>query len=187
MSSRPLPAFEPVQTALVALALGVDADELHGSLCGYVSGGGQCRPNSWPEQLALDAVDAAALSAEQPLGQLFASSVAQLADDQLSFQLLLPEQAPLRQRAEALLQWCRGFLGGFGLARGKTHSEDAAEALADLGRIAGTVVTFEDPEQDEQSLQELIEFVRMTVLLLSDDQGDGDDRSAALPHSSHLH
>ncbi len=187
MSSRPLPAFEPVQTALVALALGVDADELHGSLCGYVTGGGQCRPTAWPEQLALDAVDAVALSAEQPLGQLFASSLAQLADDSVSFQLLLPEQAPLSERADALLQWCRGFLGGFGLARGRTHSEDAAEALADLGRIAGTVVTFEDPEQDEESLEELIEFVRIAVLLLNDDQADDDEQPMASLNPSRLH
>ena len=187
VSSRPLPAFEAVQAALVALALGVDADEVHGSLCGYLSGGGEGRPTGWPEQLALDAVDAAALSVEQPLGQLFTSCVAQIADDQLSFQLLLPEHAPLSERADALLQWCRGFLGGFGLARGRTNSEDAAEALADLGRIAGTVVTFEDPEQDEQSLQELIEFVRVAVLLLNDDRRDRDDPPTASPHPSRLH
>jgi len=187
VSSRPLPAFEPVQTALVAVALGIDADELHGSLCGYICGGGQCSPTGWPEQLSLDSVDAVALSAEQPLGQLFASSVAQLADDQLSLQLLLPEHAPLSERAEALLQWCRGFLGGFGLAGGDAQSEDAAEALADLGRIAGTVVTFEDPEQDEESLAELIEFVRVAVLLLYDNQLDDDAQAAAVSHPTRLH
>jgi len=164
-----LPTFAAVQTALVELELGIDADELHGSLCGYLSAGGRCAAPSWPMQLALDDVPIRQLQPDAPLGQLYIASQAQLDDEALGLALLLPAGDALEPRAHALLAWCRGFLGGFGLAAGQTRSDDAAEALADLARIAQTELSFEDPEQDAQSLEELIEFVRVAVLLLRDD------------------
>ncbi len=182
MSSPSLPVFDVVQSELVALAVGMDADDLHGSLCGFLAAGGASDSTSWPEGLALDAIAADRLRADQPLGELFAASVAQLNDDELGFQLLLPDDAALDNRAEALLAWCRGFIGGFGLAGGRTASDDAQEALADLGRIAATVLSFEDAEQDAQSLEELVEFVRIAVLLLNSEREPvADDDSAELP------
>jgi uncharacterized protein YgfB (UPF0149 family) len=158
-----------VQHELSTLALGVDADELHGSLCGFLAAGGELAGLQWPQKLALEGIDQDRLMPDRPLAQLLQASIEQLDDQALGFQLLLPDSAPLDARAEALLAWCRGFLGGFGLARGSARSEDAQEALTDLGRIAGTVLSFEDPEQDAESLEELVEFVRVAVLLLHDD------------------
>ncbi len=170
MSGRPLPPFDEVQDELIAQAAGVDAEELHGSLCGFLSAGGALTAAAWPDRLALESIDSARLAPGQPLAQLFAASVEQLDDEGLGFYLLLSESAPLARRAEGLLCWCRGFLGGFGLAAGTAQSDDSAEALADLGRIAGTVLTFEEPEQDAEALEELIEFVRIAVLLLNSDR-----------------
>ena len=80
---------------------------------------------------------------------------------------------PLRERAQALFDWCRGFLGGFGLAAGASPplSEEGGEALQDLARLAGASVQDidEDEDEDESALSELEEFVRVAVLLLHGD------------------
>jgi uncharacterized protein YgfB (UPF0149 family) len=66
--------------------------------------------------------------------------------------------------------WCRAFLGGFGLAVGdKPLSEDGKEALGDLANLAAARIEEVDPEQDEESLTEIEEYLRMAVLLLHAD------------------
>jgi uncharacterized protein YgfB (UPF0149 family) len=88
------------------------------------------------------------------------------------FELLLPDEAaPIGERGDALLGWCRGFLGGFGLAAGEHPplSEDSADALRDLARMAASELSYEDPEGDEESLAEVTEFVRVAALLLHGD------------------
>ena len=73
------------------------------------------------------------------LDRLRVATAAQLGDGEFTFQLLLGEPAlPLRERAQALFDWCRSFLGGFGLASGKRPalSEEGEEALQDLARLA---------------------------------------------------
>jgi uncharacterized protein YgfB (UPF0149 family) len=75
------------------------------------------------------------------------------------------------ERAEALLGWCRGFLGGFGLSAGAEPalSPEAAEALEDLAKIAASRLSYDDPEGDEAALTEVAEFVRVAALLLHGD------------------
>ncbi len=48
-------------------------------------------------------------------------------------------------------------------------SEDATEALSDIGRIAASDISYEDPEADEQALEEVVEFIRVAALLLHSD------------------
>src|SRR5690606_26089158 len=86
------------------------------------------------------------------LDRLREVSKAQFDDDAFGFDLLLPDDSlPLAKRAEALFDWCRGFLGGFGLAHGdKPLSDEAGEALADLGRLAFASV--DENESDDESL-----------------------------------
>lgn len=180
-----LPDHDAIAAAIVRLGLGVDAAELHGSLCGYLSGGGTGTRADWLDRLALDpgaghphgADIGAARPAPDPLDALYLTSVQQLADPEFGFELLLPDDdAPLARRADALVGWCRGFLGGFGLAAAATPplSEDAAEALQDLGRIAASNLGYADSDvdaddSDEDALEEVAEFVRIAVLLLHGD------------------
>ena len=83
--------------------------------------------------------------------------------------LLPPADTALEHRADALVDWCRGFLGGLGLAgvsREHGLSADGAEILSDFGTIAGTRFEYADGEEDESALTEVIEFIRVGVLLL---------------------
>ena len=177
--AQDLPSYHAVTTALHSLQLGVDAGELHGSLCGYLAAGGVLRRGDWVSQLQIDA-DGATVAAEAALDGLFLASSAQLADAELGFALLLPpDEAPVDERVDALLGWCRGFLGGFGLGVGSTPtlSPDAQEALQDLGRIAGFSAGEDEAERDEEALAEVAEFVRVAALLLhADTARDADAR-----------
>lgn len=171
MDAPDLPSHDEVAGEVAQLRLGVDASELHGSLCGYISGGGDPTRRDWLLRLALD-VEVVEPAAEGVLDHLFLASRAQLSDPGLGFGLLLPEEdAALVYRAEGLLAWCRGFLGGFGLAAGAEPplTAEAAEALEDLGKIAASRLSYDDPEGDEVALVEVAEFVRVAALLLHGD------------------
>ena len=86
--------------------------------------------------------------------------------------LLVPdEDASLARRSGALFDWCRGFLGGFGLAAGADPplSGEGREALADLARLAAATAQEDGDDEDEDALVEIEEFVRVAVLLLHGD------------------
>jgi uncharacterized protein YgfB (UPF0149 family) len=87
-----------------------------------------------------------------------------LSDTDLRFEPLLPSaETPVDVRADALVEWCRGFLGGIGLAgTNQTHglSPDCAEILRDFSTIAGSRFEYADSEEDESALAEVIEFIR---------------------------
>ena len=107
---------------------------------------------------------------DDPLSDLNAHR--QLADSDYSFRLLLPNDvAALELRAHALIGWCRGFLGGFGLGgrAASSLSGEGAEALQDLATLASSEPGFDSPESDEEALGELVEFVRVAALLLYGD------------------
>lgn len=168
MSQASLPEYAQVNQDARRFGLGVDAAELHGSLCGYLSAGGELGPDTWLHQLQFHGADPS-LPRGGTLEALLGASRTQLQDQQLGFELLLPpDSAPVAERADRLLDWCRGFLGGFGLAgidRARLGAE-ATEALGDLAKIAASHLAYEDPEEDENALAEVAEFVRIAVMLL---------------------
>jgi len=81
----------------------------------------------------------------------------------------------------ALSQWCSGFLAGIGSGGNdslKTMSEDANEALEDLQQIAkADVPDTTESEEDEVAFAEIIEYIRVVILMIREDlRGpDGQD------------
>lgn len=165
-----LPPIEDIALASLHAGLGADPSELHGALCGWLSGGGEDTAN-WPARvLADDALPAP--EPDSPLQALRSASVTQLEDRGFGFELLLPElEESVSARADALFEWCRGFLGGFGLAAGANPplSDEAEEALQDLAKLAQAAPESGDDDEDEDALAEIEEFVRVAVLLLHGD------------------
>ena len=152
--------------ALATLRLGMGASDLHGSLTGYLCAGGRAGADDWPAALELEPDPKAD---REILRRLYRDCRAHLDDPDLGFEPLLPESdAPVESRADALVEWCRGFLGGVGLSGTpmKGLSPDANEVLADIGRIAASRFDYDDAEEDESALSEVLEFVRVGVLLL---------------------
>jgi len=155
---------------LAARHFGIGASDLHGSLTGFLCGGGVTDAHGWLEALELDVDHDANELPDEVLERLYRQCVEWLADPDLAFEPLLPESdTSLDHRADALVEWCRGFLGGLGLA-GVSHqhglSTEGAEILRDFGTIAGTRFEYADSEEDENALSEVIEFIRVGVLLL---------------------
>jgi hypothetical protein len=155
-------------TALKTLRLGMGASDLHGSLTGYLCAGGPAGAEEWPRALEIEPEVPSMLN-DAALRRLYTDCRAQLEDPDLAFEPLLPGSSePVEQRAEALVEWCRGFLGGVGLsgAAPRGLSTDATEVLSDISRIASSRFDYDDAEEDETALSEVLEFVRVGVLLL---------------------
>jgi uncharacterized protein YgfB (UPF0149 family) len=168
--SLPLPLPEDVATTLRGLDVALSPAEVHGALCGWVAGGGAAGPDWLARVLADDALPA--VPAGNALDRLREASVAQFEDRDFSFELLLPgADASLGERSGALFDWCRGFLGGFGLAAGAEPplSEESREALVDIARLAAASAQDEGDDEDEDALTEIEEFVRVAALLLHGD------------------
>ena len=171
MSTAPLPGYAELADALRALETGLEPAELHGSLCGWLAGGGPHDRRGWFAAVMADPL----LSAPEPggmLDRLYRASVQQLESPDFDFELLMPDdERPVDERGDALLAWGRGFLGGFGLAAGESPplSEESSEALADLARITANELSYEDPQADEEALGEVAEFVRVAVMLVHSD------------------
>ncbi len=177
-----LPSPDQIRDASRALGVSVAPSELHGALCGWLAGGGADEAQWLGRVLADDA-----LAAPEPgdaLDLLRRVSVTQLGDRDFGLELLLPPpEAGLGERTEALFDWCRGFLGGFGLAAGAAPplSEEGEEALHDLARLAQAAPdTDEEDEDDESALAEIEEFVRVAALLLHGDCVLGPSRRRSL-------
>lgn len=173
--SDSLPVYADVAAQIEALALSVDPSELHGSLCALRCGDA-ARSNWLAEAMSDDSL--APPPPGSPLARLDAATVAQLGAADFGLELLLPEaEAPVAERGEGLVAWCRGFLGGVGLAGlHATLGEEAREALGDVARIAESEVSYDDPEADEEALIELDEFVRVAALLVHGDCLAAQDR-----------
>lgn len=171
---------------LVSTRPWISPAELHGLLCGSVCADGEAPgDDAWLQRVwqhagedLADGADHAELIAfrERALGNLEA--------DDFGFDLLLPdEETLLRERVAALASWCAGFLSGFGLGGGRTDGmeEDALTALRDMAAIAGVDAEVDDDDGDEADFSELVEYVRMGVLVILTGSRAGDPEDAPEP------
>lgn len=171
--SPQLPDFDLVANTLVEEGVHVvSPSELHGLFSGHLAAGARLEP-AVLLQNACDLMDINAIQYETSkvvLIELYQQTLLLLAAQELIFDLLLPDEDQLlEQRAEALGQWCQGFLAGFGLhgkQTDKSLSQEAKEALSDLNQIAQIVAGVEEDDGSESDLMEVEEYVRMVVLML---------------------
>ena len=171
MTAIEMPEYAEVSAQIAQLQLGVEAAELHGSLCGFLSGGESPGRDQWLARVMAEP-EPEEVSRDSALDRMFVATETLLESPDFGFELLLPnDESSIGERGDALLGWCRGFLGGFGLSAGENPplGEDSADALRDLARMAASELSYEDPEGDEESLAEIVEFVRVAALLLHGD------------------
>jgi len=138
--------------------------EFHGCLCGWLAGGATDRYGFWAglEDEPPDEHD--------PMWRLFQATASQLSAPEYGFNLLLPDaDAPLHDRCQALLAWCRGFADTFEMTIGgdrRVLPQEAQDILSDLFELAAEDIEVEGGEKDEQSFMRLEEFVRMAALFV---------------------
>jgi uncharacterized protein len=126
------------------------------------------------------------------LKELHQMSKQQLEEFLFEFELLLPEDENLLpQRAEALKLWCQGFLTGLKLMQiplEKRPPSDVTEAINDLIEIARmndeVIASTETAEEDEANYAELVEYVRIAVILIYQDL---QEESTSLQSNSSIH
>ena len=98
-----------------------------------------------------------------------------LDDPDSGYMPLLPEDtAPLPDQAAALVDFCRGYLEGLGLAgvgADRIRSAELKEVLHALAELGAGPVALDDDAGDAQALAELIEFVRVAVMLVRAELG----------------
>ena len=92
------------------------------------------------------------------------------------------DDAALDERVMALGEWCQGFLFGLGqsgLSNETQLTTEIADVLRDLAAVAQVGLN-ETAEDDEVSYSELVEYVRVAVLLVEaelDDSAHSDQQT----------
>jgi uncharacterized protein YgfB (UPF0149 family) len=184
MSAPALPDFQRTirlsQGNLDSAALA----ECHGVLCGVIcreSGG--TADNCMQHLAALNLLVDPSPALEAVFLELFESTARQLEDEEMGFELWLPDDDELlEERTICLARWCEGFLAGVS-SRGpfEALSDEAGEAIDDLQQIAGAELTVlesekEDSEDDEAALAEIVEYVRVVTLMMREEfRGPGSN------------
>jgi uncharacterized protein len=168
--------FSDAAAALTSANTAVAIAEAHGCLCGALCVSHDYSFAHWLDELLDDQVKVAAteaVAAKDLLQSLYAGTLSALRGDEMEFAPFLPDDdAPLAERAEALAQWCHGFLYGFGSTSGvqRKLSTEVDEVLRDLTQIArATAGETEPTEEDEADYIEIVEYVRAGVQLVHDE------------------
>ncbi|MDE2053470.1 MAG: UPF0149 family protein [Xanthomonadaceae bacterium] len=144
--------------------LGVTAAELHGSITGFLCAKRSGRARDLLDSLALEG-EAGGVAGENLVGlvERAAARINRRLRAGGPIELVLPEGS-LAARADAVVDWCRGFLGGLGptgVLAGPAQPAEVAELLAGLGQIAASHLACDD--DDEAALDDLLDFVHGTV------------------------
>jgi len=175
---QPMPlAPDPAELgrALAVSELSPSAFEAHGIYCGLLAASAPTPQQRWLAELlpAAEHEYAETAHCRALLQDLAAATRAQLEGPSQDFDLLLPgDEHSLRERAVAVHEWTRGFLFGLGLAGidASRLSPQTREAFADLLEITRMDLDdLDDDETNEQALSDVVEFIRVAVLLLHEE------------------
>ena len=164
--------YNDIQASLVNLHCQVSPAEAHGIVCGMLSVNTATQQNIWLDEIIED--DQRNNTEISSLTSLFEQTLQQLNDSNLGISLLLPDdETVLAKRLAAIQEWCQGLLYGAALAGLKEFAklpEDSREFLQDVSQISNSGdFDLEEDEEAEQSYNEIIEYLRVGTLLLSEE------------------
>ncbi len=172
-----MPVFNHFQDQLTACGIDLHPSELHGLLMGYL-----CAVKDQSQQQGRLAVYSSWMGDSLPedLGELLEDAFKQGLENleefsDFDFSLVLPaDEAPISERAAAIGLWCSGFLSGFGETGRQLdvdEKSDVHEAMRDLASIAAMTDDVPEGEANEADLMEIVEFVRVSTLLIFAETG----------------
>lgn len=174
----------PSYSEFVSLIQQVKGDlppaECQGVLCALLAVQSKPTAEQWLAEILPDLVpsatsgDALARQTVQAMIHLFQMTQKQLASTSFSFEMLLPDdEDDLGSRTAALGSWCRGFLYGLGLSGiGDIDRlpDDLPELLHDMEKIShADDYEAGNDEEDEHAFTELVEYVRVGVMMLNEE------------------
>lgn len=200
-SAQHLIDFASIDRLLHQLGLSLDPAECHGSLCGLLCASDAVTGPDWVNQILTGHLDLTRKESLPPQGTfkdaandhsllvLYKDTVESLNDPEFGFSLLLPDDdKPLEQRVEALSLWCQGFLLGLGMGGIRENTDlpgDTHEAMQDFVEISRLDNNGSDHDNEaETAFAEIVEYVRMAVLLMYE---EFRDLRARRPENAPLH
>ncbi|WP_455200419.1 UPF0149 family protein [Kaarinaea lacus] len=186
---------EQIESALQDIEADIGASEIHGTLCGLLCATNDTQADSWFLSLVpeIDNNNLLQKEARQSLILLYEETLQQLNDPTCDFQLLLPDDyTDLATRTISLGDWCQGFVMGFmmsGIKDFRKLPENSAEISQDIVEISriGSEYESENTEDDAEALEELIEFVRVGVLLINEELHPSRAAPAIAPEPNNIH
>ncbi len=163
------PNYDSLNQNLKQQSVALTAAEMHGLISGLLCGGN--RDGSWITQVHDLTNEGMAFGhpLAEMLQQLRKITADTLEDDSFEFKMLMPsDDASVFERADALAGWVNHFLLGLGMMQPKLAKVkgEVGEAIDDLRSIAQ--LGYEEDEDQEvlaQSLEEVVEYVRVAAIL----------------------
>lgn len=163
------PNYDSLNQSLKQQSVALTAAEMHGLISGLLCGGN--RDGSWLT-LVHDLTNEGMAFSHQladMLQQLRKITSDTLEDDSFEFKMLMPsDDNSVFERADALAGWVNHYLLGLGmmqpkLAKVKGEVGEAIDDLRSIGQLG-----YDDDEDQEmlaQSLEEVVEYVRVSAIL----------------------
>ena len=182
--------YETLSALLERNNILTSAAEVQGIICGMLSGGMPLESQDWLEPLAdvINQGDTLPKTVVDAFKTLFDNTCQQLVESDFALVMCLPDDAaPINDRGQALLNWVQGFLLGFGLHQADLTgcSEDVKEGLEDFAEIARMDEEMSEDEESEQALFEVMEYVRVTVMLCFNELGKSAEHQQGEPKTVH--
>ncbi|WP_133718006.1 UPF0149 family protein [Methylocaldum gracile] len=160
-------SYQNVQDVVLNNDSAASAAEVHGVLSGLLCLNSQTDYDQWLEAVFGESRTNLNPAEHALLSALCETTRRQLDDFDFSFELLLPDDTlPLSDRANALGEWCQGFLYGLGYrSDGADWPGESTEVLHDLLEIS-RLSPDSAGESDEVAYAEITEYVRIGVQLI---------------------
>lgn len=189
MKAASMPTYQALEQALSKTKLKLNPSQVQGIICGILCGPADYSTSAW-ENLVTGGKESA--EAHHLLQNLYEATEIELNEFLFDLQLVLPDdEENLTLRAEALTLWCQGVLTGLKLVQIPIEARpkgDVTEAINDLIEIAK--MNYEEVvanEEDEAAYTELVEFVRMAVILIYQSMHENDQTPNSNKLDKHLH
>ncbi len=175
-----LPEYDEIKEHLTGAGMEIGPAEAHALICGLICGDFETSLQLMQQELFrdTDARDAQVQECKNTLLQMHAEIREQLEDPVMGFRLMLPDDdVRSDERAQQLVNWCQGFLFGFGISardNERKMSDVAQETLMDISEFTRLEVESIDADDEEQRQQmcELEEYLRVAVMTLYEDVPD---------------
>jgi uncharacterized protein len=160
--------YTDYQQAFNAAKVTVTPSELHGQLAGYLC----IKPD--PQAVGREYDRWLGTTAGKGLAAMLDELVVHTIDElheygDFQFRILMPDDGGgIDRRTRALGEFCAGFLAGAGLALTGNASlpPGVTEVLTDFERIAALGEVVPESNENEADLTEIVEYVRVSVLLV---------------------
>ncbi len=176
------------QAALESAQADVSISEFHGAFCALLCTRTPVDSRAWVDEIVIHGE--AGPGTGDSLWRECLMEIGDLAREafeggECDLEILLPDDdAPMTDRSQALVDWCSGYLYGFGLQAAGLRdilSADAREVIDDIVEFTHMDVTpaANEGQAAEKSYVELVEYLRVGVLLIFEELIHGAVASGA--------